>query len=409
MKRLTAVYFHYPYCIKKCPYCDFNSYGLDHKRAAPNGASRSIEDLEQEYVSALLADLSSQIERANLTSQICTSVFFGGGTPSLMSPGSVELILKRLFSLMQPSPEIEITLEANPGTIQETLGADKLRDFRSAGVNRISMGVQSFQPKKLKFLGRIHSANDSLEAVENIRSAGFENFNLDLMFGAAGETLDEWLSDLNSACLLEPQHISMYGLTIEPGTEFAVRSSRGAKLKVGEERESQMYRAGTELLADENYGRYEISNFAQPGKSCKHNLSYWTRREYLGVGAGAHGFIQTGAWGQRLYNAPAPHDYIKRINTSSDAVIRREDLSKEQAQIEFFMLNLRKAEGFEADDYSMLFGEEMPTAVQAVLDQLSNAGMIALQDEHVQLSQEGFLFADSVFEEIALSLESAGP
>ena len=399
MNSPIAVYIHYPYCVKKCPYCDFNSYGLSRFNSDPHS-------LEREYITALLKDLRTQTQADTPGIRQCRSVFFGGGTPSLMSGASVEQILSELFAVFPAADDIEITLEANPGTIQETLGADKLRAFLAAGVNRISMGVQSFQAEKLKFLGRIHSSSDSLLAVENIRTAGFSNFNLDLMFASANEKLEDWLSDLETACSLEPRHISMYGLTIEPGTDFAVQRSKGTVLKVSEEDESLMYRRGCELLSSAGYERYEISNFAKSGFHCRHNLSYWSRCEYLGLGAGAHGFRDDEDWGVRLYNAPAPHDYIRRAGQNGDAVIRREKLSKEQAQIEFFMLNLRKAEGYHPDNYTDLFSENLPDSTSATIEQLVSSNLLQIDRGRVRLTDNGFLFADSVFEELALSLDS---
>lgn len=400
MQTPLAVYIHYPYCVSKCPYCDFNSYGLKRFSADP-------AELQRSYVAALLGELEFQAASWPLAGRSCSSIFFGGGTPSLLEAASVEKILSALAGKVGFDAGIEITLEANPGTIGEVVGAEKLAAFRLAGINRISLGVQSFRERKLEFLGRIHRSDDSRRAVENVRAAGFTNLNLDLMFAVRGESPDDWASDLRSAFELQPEHISMYGLTIEPGTDFAVQQSRGTVLKAAEELESQMYRDGVRLLSGAGYQRYEISNFARLGRECRHNLSYWSRHEYLGLGAGAHGLRAAGRWGERLYNAPAPHDYIRRASGGAGAVIRREKLTREQAQIEFFMLNLRKSSGFTAADYEALFLQPLSSAALQSLSRLETAELIERRDTAFRLSDRGFLFADSVFEELALCAETS--
>jgi oxygen-independent coproporphyrinogen-3 oxidase len=297
-----GIYIHLPYCVKKCPYCDFNSYALK------NG-SKSIEtDTETVYIDATCQELKQYSETITAN---CHSIFIGGGTPSLFSPGSIEKLITTCDSYFPLLKEAEVSLECNPGTVFETLGKNKLSAFRQSGVNRISVGAQSFSAKKLQQLGRIHSPEDTQSAVKNILSAGFENFNLDLMFGISGENQEQWQNDLTIAANLNPQHISAYALTIEPGTEFYRRERSGEKVTVEDDTSGRFYELSKEILATHGYNRYEISNYAKDAHECQHNLGYWQRKDYLGIGAGAHGFTgeqSLGPWGFRWWNIPGPDD-----------------------------------------------------------------------------------------------------
>lgn len=291
MKTPLSLYVHIPWCVRKCPYCDFNSHELGG--ALP----------ETEYVEALLGDLAADITTFDQYREV-QSVFFGGGTPSLLSTSAILRFLDGARQLLAFAPNPEITLEANPGTVAE--GADKFRGFRSAGVNRVSIGVQSFNADNLAALGRIHSANEARRAFESARAAGFDRINLDLMHGLPGQTLSGALEDLAVAISLAPEHISWYQLTIEPNTVFYKRPPP----LPDEDTLWDIYEAGMALLESHGYLRYEISAFAREGEACRHNLNYWQFGDYLGVGAGAHGKLTREREILRTAKTRMPRDYV---------------------------------------------------------------------------------------------------
>nr|MBP9838114.1 radical SAM family heme chaperone HemW [Pseudomonadota bacterium] len=308
-KNSIGIYIHIPYCILKCPYCDFNSYTVGkEKNAFP----------EEAYTKSLLSELTFQLNNPAWQERECHSVFFGGGTPSLFSPASIDSLISAIKRNFRLTTDAEITLEANPGTLQEELIVEKLAGFREAGVNRISMGAQSFNPEKLKFLGRIHSPEESLNAVKNIKASGFKNFNLDLIYAVNNESREEWESDLRQAIALEPNHISAYCLTIEPGTEFGKKHKKGLLKVLDEEVQAKMYEQTLKTLEVNSYYQYEVSNFSKTSHQCRHNLTYWNWSDYLGLGAGAHSFLKSynnsNILAKRWSNIPGPNDYIQRAN-----------------------------------------------------------------------------------------------
>ncbi|HVN87478.1 MAG TPA: radical SAM family heme chaperone HemW [Candidatus Binatia bacterium] len=398
-----SLYVHIPYCQSKCPYCDFNSY------AAARWPERT-------YVDALIAEFEHYTEQPEWRGVVET-IFFGGGTPSLFAPESIARVLEAVRRLwpedstqravgsrqspdsdpaanchLPPADSFEITLEANPGTI--TL--DKLRGFRDAGINRISFGVQSFQPRHLATLGRIHSGNEAMAAVELARRAGFDNLNLDLIFAVPGQTLDEWESDLRAAIALSPDHISAYNLTFEEGTAFHAMRAKGQLRQAPEEIEVAMFTRTREVLAAAGYAPYEISNFARRGRECRHNLNYWCGGSYLGVGAGAHSFAGTAQPGRRWSNERNPTVYLERVAQYGHARAFEETLALAQARGEFVFLNLRLRSGFRAADFASRFGIEFLSAFPHA-SALQADGLLQLRDEAWQLSERGLLLADSVF------------
>ena len=402
-QRSIALYVHIPYCLEKCPYCDFNSYGIDER-----ASGRKAELQEEQYCRALLKELSHYGSQSAWQQRDCHSIFFGGGTPSLFSVQSIEAILKAIGRTFSVKENAEITLEANPGTISERLGHEKLHGFREAGVNRISLGAQSFQPEKLKTLGRWHSASDTHESVENIRKAGFSNFNLDLMFGVPGETESDWQSDLHTAIELRPTHIASYGLTIEPGTEFAIRVRKGVMQAPDDGIQANFYREAQRTLDSAGYAQYEISNFASPTHQCRHNLSYWCWEEYLGLGAGAHSFLKLGhnkagsePVAQRWSNIPKPSHYISRAELQGDCSQRREDIDRKLAENEFLLCGLRTKCGIAAEAYADNFQSSLFEQYAQVIDLLVKENMLLLDQGNVSLTEKGFLFADSVLAEFA--------
>ena len=318
-----SLYVHIPWCVRKCPYCDFNSH-------------EARDDIpEDRYIQALIADLEQDLPA--VWGRTVESLFIGGGTPSLFSARGIEQLLSEIRARIPLKPDAEITLEANPGTVDQA----RFSGFREAGINRLSMGVQSFQDDLLAAIGRIHDGNEARAAIESARRAGFENINLDLMFGLPTQTTAQALLDLRTAMELQPTHLSWYELTIEPNTWFyrhpPVRPDDGILWK--------MQTAGCSLLSNAGYQRYEVSAYAQAGRQCRHNLNYWQFGDYLGIGAGAHAKISNAATQTitRTSKEKHPRAYLEashnRISTSVE-------LSTDDVILEFAMNSLRLDSGF---------------------------------------------------------------
>lgn len=317
-----SLYIHFPWCVKKCPYCDFNSYELGDR------------DFEDEYITALQADLLAEHEL--IGSRISLhSIFMGGGTPSLFSGRAISKVLDMIVKTFSVSDKTEITLEANPGTTDQ----DKFRQYATAGVNRLSIGVQSFDDRFLAPLGRIHSADDALRAYSSARDAGFTNINIDLMHGLPGQTTGDAIRDLETAISLQSEHLSWYQLTIEPNTYFY----KFPPSLPGEDQIGEMTEAGLALLHSNGFSRYEVSAFSKPRKQSRHNINYWSFGDYLGIGAGAHGKISTSGKEfiiERTTKTRSPGDYLVDPNRRSNIV------SKESLILEFLMNALRMTAGF---------------------------------------------------------------
>ena len=332
-----SLYVHMPWCVRKCPYCDFNSHQL--KSAAPDSS----------YVDALIRDLD--LELPSVSGRRIDTVFFGGGTPSLFQPEDFSRLLGAFRQRIAFAEDVEITLEANPGTIER----GRFAGYRDAGINRVSLGAQTFAPRALEALGRIHSADDTHRAVAELRAAKLDDFNLDLMYALPQQTPEEALEDVRIACALEPVHISYYQLTLEPGTVFHARPPQ----LPDEDAAWRIQTAGQKLLADAGYVQYEVSAYARPGKRCRHNLNYWLFGDYLGIGAGAHGKLSV-ELPQRILRTVKPKqpreylEQIRRAGSGESSPIAAADLPFE------FMLNaLRLNEGFTVRDFRRRTGLEM--------------------------------------------------
>ena len=357
-----ALYVHMPWCVRKCPYCDFNSHQL--KSAAP----------EASYIDALIRDFDFELPR--LDGRRIDTVFFGGGTPSLFQPEDFSRLLAALRERIAFAADVEVTLEANPGTIER----GRFSGYRQAGINRVSLGAQTFAPHALEILGRIHSAEDTHRAVAELREAGLDNFNLDLMYALPQQTLEEALVDVRTACALGPVHISYYQLTLEPGTVF---HSRPPPLP-DEEAAWQMQTAGQRLLAESGYVQYEVSAYARPGARCRHNLNYWQFGDYVGIGAGAHGKLSL-ALPQRILRTAKPkqpREYQEQVRRAESgggarAVTIGEASFIAAADLPFeFMLNaLRLNEGFTVRDYMLRTGLEI-ASVEARLAAGQGRGLL---------------------------------
>ncbi len=348
-----ALYLHFPWCVRKCPYCDFNSHTLQG-------------ELPQEtYLAALLIDLDTQLPRVGSRSVV--SVFLGGGTPSLFEPDALGRLFEKVRASITIAPGAEITLEANPGTIER----GRFTDYRAAGITRVSLGAQSFAPGQLEILGRIHSAQDTHAAVAELRAAGLDNFNLDLMYALPGQDLAGALSDLRTAIALQPAHISHYQLTMEPGTVFGGRPPAGLP---DDELSFAMQQACQAELAQAGYAQYEISAYARAGSQCAHNLNYWRFGDYLGVGAGAHGKLtqpETGAIA-RTVREREPRRYLTRGHTDAPAAV---PVANVDLPFEFMMNALRLVEGFEEDLFETRTGLTW-SELSAPLKSLAERGLL---------------------------------
>ena len=378
-----SLYIHIPYCQAKCPYCDFNSYA----------AQRWPED---DYVAALRRELGHYAEHAPWRGGEIGTIFFGGGTPSLFAPQSIEAVLAEVARLWRLAADVETTLEANPGTIN----LERLRGFRAAGINRMSFGVQSFAAHHLRTLGRIHSADEAGAAIELAGAAQFDNVSLDLIYALPQQTLSEWEDDLARACGLQPAHISAYNLTYEEGTPFHQWRSAGQLRQLPEEVEVAMFTCATERLGAAGYEQYEISNYARAGRACRHNLNYWRGGLYLGVGAGAHSYARaTGVdehYGRRWSNEKNPIDYRRRVTELGHARSFEETLDARQARGEFVFLVLRCSEGLSGTAFRQRFDAELPEVFPHVAA-LRDEELLRSDGDRWQLTPRGLLVADSVF------------
>ena len=369
-----SLYIHTPWCIKKCPYCDFNSYQLT--TILP----------EQEYISALLVDLKNDLDKVQ--GRQLESIFFGGGTPSLFSATSINYLLEN-FSLLIPfSKNIEITLEANPATIEQKY----LTAYKHAGITRISLGVQSFQNQKLQVLERIHSTSEIFSALEKIQQANFMAFNIDLMYGLPGQTVADALFDLKTAISYQPQHLSWYELTIEPGTAFYTRNIT----LPNEDSRMQMQEQGINLLQQNSFTRYEISAFAKKHYQCQHNLNYWEFGDYLGIGAGAHSKI-TDLINYRICRTAkkqTPKDYL--ADTKS-FIAGTTSLSAKDIPLEFMLNALRLPNGFSKS----LFQERtnLPlSSINAALEKAKNIGLLNVTDHKIFPTPLGTMFLNDLLQ-----------
>lgn len=318
-----SLYVHLPWCVRKCPYCDFNSHEV-----------RGEID-EAAYVDALLRDLEQDLPR--VWGRTVHTVFFGGGTPSLFAPASIDRLLSGIRARVPLDPRAEITLEANPGTVE----LERFRGYREAGINRLSIGIQSFEPEKLQALGRIHGRDESLAAAQAARDAGFDNFNLDLMFGLPGQTVDQAKADLRTALEQTPTHLSLYQLTIEANTLFNARPP----VLPDEDTIWEMQTALQAMTADAGFDQYEVSAYAHPERESRHNVNYWNFGDYLGIGAGAHGKLSDARSVTRLWKHKHPKSYVETAGTPA-SVGGQQTLDRHDLVVEFMLNALRLTHGF---------------------------------------------------------------
>jgi oxygen-independent coproporphyrinogen-3 oxidase len=381
-KERFSLYLHIPYCVAKCPYCDFNVHVVS-------------KIPETEYTQALLEELDADAESEDWRGRGLRSVYFGGGTPSTFSPPTIGRVLEKAASLFPFAEDIEITLEANPGRED----SKNFPGYRSCGVNRISLGVQSFQPHLLKFLGRLHSADETREALETIRHVGFENFNLDLIYASPGQSLSDLKADLDEALSFYPPHLSAYNLTIEEGTPFHHQFRSGKLRPLPEEEEIAMAEMMEDTLLSAGLERYEISNYARPGWHSRHNVNYWQGGDYLGIGAGAHSYHRggkDGLFGHRWHNEKSPARYMEKVTREGSAVVETESLDLTKAAAEFMLVGLRMMKGISVGDFSRRFGKT-PAEFYPQISAWIEEGLMEQEDSRLRLTRRGFLVANSIF------------
>jgi len=364
-----AIYVHLPWCVRKCPYCDFNSH------ASPGRIP------EAEYAAALLSDLDGDLDLA--AGRTVASVFLGGGTPSLFGVDAIESLLDGLARRLPFAGDAEITMEANPGTVEH----GRFAGYAKAGVNRVSLGAQSFDAKRLEALGRIHGPEEIAAAVAELVEAGLDNFNLDLMYGLPDQTLEGALADVEAAMALGPAHLSHYQLTLEPGTAFFHRPPS----LPDDERTFAMQIECQRLLAARGYAQYEVSAYARPGRQCRHNLTYWRFGDYLGIGAGAHGKVTVAGETIRTEKSRSPRAYLEAGGRAGT----RHAVPAAELPFEFMLNALRLTEGFRPADFERATGLSM-AAVLPTMAALETRGLIASRDERLRPTELGFRFLNDV-------------
>nr|WP_110654292.1 radical SAM family heme chaperone HemW [Salinicola halimionae] len=375
-----ALYIHVPWCVRKCPYCDFNSHGV----------GRGAELPEIRYVEALLADLEHDLPAVQ--GREIVSIFIGGGTPSLFSAAAYQRLFDGLRQRLTFAADIEITLEANPGTVEQA----RFEGYRQAGINRLSIGIQSFAAGQLEALGRIHSGEEAVRAMRSAQDAGFDNVNLDLMHGLPGQTLETALEDIEQALALEPTHLSWYQLTLEPNTEFF---SHPPSLP-DEERLWDIQDAGHALIESNGLSRYEISAYARPGRQARHNLNYWRFGDYLGIGAGAHGKLSSigpqGEWRiERRWKTRQPESYLRRLNDPRGFVAGGQQVDGNVLPLEFLMNALRLVEGVNAEDWENHTGRAL-SELTPRLETARLKGLLRDTPSRLQASPQGLLFLNDL-------------
>lgn len=372
-----GIYIHIPFCRAKCGYCDFYSVPLTNT------------DWLEQYTRGLAAEIE---QRASFyDGRSIRTIYLGGGTPSLLTPTQIERILNKLDKLFPLDSNLEVTMEANPITIDQHY----LHDCHQAGINRLSLGIQSFSDRELRLLGRLHLARDSEEAILAARAAGFSNINLDLIYGIPGQTTDDWIFNLDRAVQADPQHLSLYLLQLEPHTPMGRRVDQGQLSMLEDEQEYQLYQISRELLAQNGYQQYEISNFARPGRECQHNLLYWQSCEYLGLGAGAVSFIDRSRHQNTVHldrYLVASADYPRGF-WQGDIL---EEMDERQRWVDAVILGLRTTQGINLADFQSRFGVDLRQEYGELINELLAGGFINIKDGYLHLTPSAYFISNQV-------------
>lgn len=385
MKRKLELYIHIPFCVKKCAYCDFLSGPADDRT-------------KENYVAALIKEIKSYVKIAE--EYEVSTIFVGGGTPSILEGTQMERIMQTMYETFAVDQEAEITIEANPGTV--TL--EKLKSYREAGINRISFGLQSVNDEELKMLGRIHTFAEFLLSYEYARKAGFENINIDLISAIPGQSVESWQNTLNKVISLKPEHISAYSLIVEEGTPFYQLyeenkyKEKGYEALPNEEEERSIYKDTERILENAGYYHYEISNYAKIGYACKHNLGYWERKEYLGIGLGAASLIKN----VRFSNVTEITSYINAANCGESVCGEKEELTINAQMEEFMFLGLRKIDGISVKDFEDSFHIKIREVYGEVIGKLKEEGLVCVKGNRVFLTEKGIDISNYVLSEFLL-------
>lgn len=391
-----GLYIHIPFCERKCPYCDFNTYA-------------GLETLHQATVDALCAEMARW--SATLSARLVTTIFIGGGTPTVLTAPQLEQIFAAIHRCFSVAPTAEITCEANPGTVDQA----KFAVLRALGVNRLSMGVQSFQPEELRFLGRIHTVEDVFAAYTMAQRVGFENINLDFIFGLPGQTEADWQATLNQALALAPEHLSLYSLIVEPETPLFHWVAGGRVAAPDDDMAATLYEMALAQLDAAGYLQYEVSNWARrttqdnagqvtPHLACQHNLLYWRNEEYLGIGPGAHSHLRMAEHGRsverRWGNRKPVAGYNRRIRAGDPVEEFSEEIAPRLAMAESMMVGLRLVrEGVPLAHFRAQHGVAPTTIFRNELDHLQGAGLLVVDAERIRLTRRGLLMGNQVFME----------
>ena len=374
--KTTACYIHIPFCDHKCIYCDFYSV------------------ITNDTISSFLKSLKEEINyygKRYSSNRTITSIFFGGGTPSLMEPSYLHEIISAVKDNFNLKEDSEITMETNPGTVD----IKKLIAFRKAGINRISIGVQSFNDDELKFLTRIHDSETAKKTIREAIEAGFENVSIDLIFNLPGQTKEKWLNNLKTACTLPVNHISAYSLIVENGTILNKMIIDGKVIMQDNDYDADLYETTIEYLEAKGFLQYEVSNFAKPGFECLHNNSYWHYKDYFGFGTSAHSFID----GKRRWNYSSVKRYISEIAKNGNAAANQEVLTPEEIHSEYVMLALRSS-GIELINYEKRFGNDWLKKNNSYFEELLKKDLILFDDEILKLTAKGYTLCDEILKNI---------
>jgi len=385
--RPLAVYVHIPFCVRVCGYCDFNTYA-------------GMDAAKDSYTAAAVAEIEAWAPR--IAGRPVTSIAFGGGTPGEMAAESIAAIVEAVRATSPLAPDAEVTLEANPGTTS----APDLRALAAAGVNRLSLGAQSFDAAELAFLDRVHTPEATAASLHLAREAGIASVNLDLMYGLPGQSPARWDATLDHALALAPDHLSLYALTVEPGTPLAAHVDRGQVVPLDPDAVAAMYEAAADRLAAAGYRHYELSNWARPGHESRHNQVYWTWGDYLGIGAGAHGFLD----GERFENVAHPREYIGAVHGSGRAIAEAVRPDSATAMSDWITLHLRLVDGFDPAAFATTFGEPLESAAGPPLEACRAAGLLEEAGGRLRLTSRGRLLHSEVAVQVMLHLrERAAP
>src|SRR3954452_11773733 len=379
MKTAFGVYVHWPFCLSKCPYCDFNSHvrhaGIDEAR----------------HVRAFTAEIAATAAR--VPGRSVSTIFFGGGTPSLMQPATVGAILDAIGKHWTIAPDVEVTLEANPTSVEAT----RFRGYRAAGVNRVSLGVQALDDAELKTLGRLHTAQEALDAVAIARKA-FERYSFDLIYARPGQTPDAWRAELARGMDEAAEHLSLYQLTIEQETPFAALHAAGKLVIPDDDNARALFDVTQEATAAHGIPAYEISNHARAGAECRHNLVYWRYHEYAGIGLGAHGRLVIDRGRHATATEKRPEAWLMRVETNGHGVVSDEPLSRAEQADEYLLMGLRLAEGIDPQRYAAFSGH---TLDEARIAALGAEGMIESLNGRLRVTRAGFPVLDAVVADLA--------